>query len=198
MSQETKRHASFIPSRVAILKLLYEKGKTRFPEIKDHLQVDRNAVKKHLKKLENYVTTDEYGRFLLSPLGKGLIARYEADYHKIYKFLIEKSKPKIIQRRKKGALKIRSYRSVYDLIAMILGMKKDVITVTSVVREVSVSVARAQPIISFMKEKGLIKRVDARQLPEPYSNFRTRRYWVVTEKGRSFTQKYKELNSLIR
>ena len=142
--------------------------------------------------------TDEHGSILLSPLGKGLIARYEADYNKIYQFLREKSKPKIVQPRRKGPLKIRSYRSIYDLIAMILDVKRRIITVTSVVRGVGISVDRAEPIISFMKEKGLLRQVDSRRLPEPYSKFHTRRYWVVTEKGRSFIQKYKELKRLIR
>ena len=61
--------------RVTILKFLNENPKSSIAQIKNSIGAQYQTVQTHLKKLAQYVSVDNYGRFELSALGKSLVAR---------------------------------------------------------------------------------------------------------------------------
>ncbi len=51
----SKAQTEFIPTRVSVLKFLHEKPDSSVARIKDHLNTNKNTVKRHLKRLSKYV-----------------------------------------------------------------------------------------------------------------------------------------------
>ncbi len=189
---ELKAQTEFIPRRVLILKFLQENPNSGIARIKDHLNTDKNTAKWHLRRLSKYVLSDRYGRYSLSPLGAALLARHQLNYAEIYKFLLQEAKASIKRTRKDelGTLGIRAYRTIYDMIAKILGSKEPAFSISWVIKKVVLSSKRAENILSFMKEKGLIHEVK--------HEYGTRRSFKVTQKGKSYLRKFNELLDILR
>ncbi len=186
----SKAQTEFIPTRVSVLKFLHENPDSSVARIKDHVNTDKSTVKWHLKRLSKYTASDRYGRYSLSPLGSALLARHQQNYAEIYRFLLEEAKASIkrVRKDKQGALGIRSYRTIYDMIATILG-KESVFTITWVIKK-GIASKRAENILAFMKEKGLIEEVK--------HEYGTRRSFSVTQKGKSYLRRYNELLDILR
>ncbi len=189
----------YLARRVTILKFLSENPKSSIAQIKNSIGAQYQTVQTHLKKLAKYVSIDNYGRFELSALGKSLVARYQGNYQEIYKFLLEEAKNIFVEKiraKKKGALGVKTNRTIYDLIAAILDM--EMFTISLATRKVGISVKRAQELLSLMREKGLIEDVKEKELPEGYSHHPSSKYHRVTKKGGIFLRRYKELANMIR
>ncbi len=103
---------------------------------------------------------------------------------------------KRVRKDSKGALGVRSYRSIYDTMAMTLQFEP-VFTISRVIRKVGITSERAKRLLSFMKERGLIEELSGEDLIAHRQNV-PRRYFKVTDKGNMYVSKYNELLNLVR
>lgn len=181
--------------KVRLLQYISEAGQVRIPDIREYFGVNRWTAKTWLKRLKEYLTTDQYGRYILNEKGKSVIASIH-DQDVLEGFLYKKPKPRSISRFT-SPIPLRKYRSVYDLIAVMLHSKDGVIFQNRVIKALGISHKNASPLLAYAESKGFIERVDRKSLTMPYSRIPISEFWRVTSKGRDYLQRYNSLVSIM-
>ena len=177
--------------RTRLLRYIAEHTAVFVKQMKSDLGMSTGTAYYYLAQLEPVLKRDEARRYYLSAEGRLLLDKYRGNYSEAEKVIFEKTASS-----NTATLELTKYRSLYDTIATILDTKT-IFTVTQVVRKARLTGKRAEMLLSFLKEKGLIEQVRPEELPKPYSD-QKRRFLRVTRRGGIFLRKYRELQRMIR
>ncbi len=155
--------------------------------MKAKLGMSTGTIYYYLSQLEPIVKRDEAKRYYLTAKARLMLDKHHGDYSKV-----DSEFEKIESGDIKSA--IRKYRSVYDTIAAILDTKEPVFTIIRVVRKARLPAKRAEVLLSFLKEKGLIEEVKSDEVKQGQK----RRYLRVTAKGLMFLRRFRQLQTMIK
>lgn len=181
--------------KVRLLQYINEAGQVGIPDVREYFGVSRGTAKMWLRRLKEYLATDQYGRYVLNDKGKSVTASIH-EQGVLEGFLYKKPKPRSISRFT-SPLPLRKHRSVYDLIAVMLNSKDGVIFQSRVIKALGISHKNASPLLAFAESKGFIERIDRKSLPMPYSRIIVSEFWRVTNRGRDYLQRYNSLVSTL-